>query len=178
MAEVFLPTFLETPDLRGSSNRSGPYNEIEKEIEKKVKDQIRAGNSSDVQLKRLKSPAYRRATRAFPACPLLAHQNVDACLTQAADAFCASVRLLKPRDALTCGAVDLRVLARIGWTRISEAAVADVEVFAALSRLHRGEGVHGVLVVGGWGQGLLEGRSLIGPALEGVLERRERGSGN
>ena len=111
----------------------------------------------DIELEGLEATAYRAAPRALSPRALLAHEDIDARLAQPADALGACIRLTQHRDALTCRAVNLRVLRRVVVTggRVGQAAGVHVKDLSALTAFDRWEGFRGLLGVRGRSQGLL-----------------------
>lgn len=86
--------------------------------EEKPRVRHRAVGLPNVELERLEAAAYRGASGAFPSRTLLADQDIYTRLTETANALGACIRLPQQRDALACGAVDLRVLGRVARGRI------------------------------------------------------------
>lgn len=125
------------------------------------------GHLSNIQLEGLKAAPYRSTAGTLSPGALLAHQDVDAGLAQAAYALSAGVRLLEQGHTLAGGAVDLRVLRRVARRRVGKASGLDVEVLAALATLDRWERLRGLRVVGRRCQRLLQRGCLV--ALEGML---------
>src|SRR3569833_398830 len=74
--------------------------------------------SSQVELEGLVAAPDCGTPGTFPSSALLADEDFDSCLAEAADALGAGIRLLQRRHALACRTVDLGVLRRVARGRI------------------------------------------------------------
>ncbi len=107
--------------------------------------------------KGLKRPPMVWQRGHFLRAPLLAHEDVDAGLAQAADALGTCIRVLQHGHALAGGAVDLHVLGRVARGRVGQAAGLHVEHVARSRRSRQTGRARGLLDVGRGGEGLLQG---------------------